>query len=69
MTRALLTTWVNPDGDEQHAAGGGARWADEWEGGSGELRPEGTRVYTGRVVVMVLIYLVRTGLMNCTYPL
>ena len=50
VAMALLKSWVNPDGDDF---------------GSGEESPQTPR-NTGRVVVMVIIYLVRTGLMNCT---
>jgi len=54
VSMALLKDWVNPSGD--HA-----------ESGSGEAPPP--HIHVGRAVVMVIIYLVRTGLMNCTYPL
>ena len=54
VAMALLKSWVNPDGDDF---------------GSGEDFGDGsapTSRNTGRVVVMVFIYLMRTGLMNCT---
>ena len=78
VSMALLRDWVAPESpggrpnatDADELAG---NWEAEWEagsGGGGGGRGGGvdvTRVL--KAVLMVFIYLMRTTLMNCTYPI